>query len=385
MSTSTPSSSKWSGLVPKSDTQADIFLEQYPNYDGRNVVVAILDTGVDPGAIGLQRCPDGRPKVIDLCDATGAGDVDTSKVMLTTKPAALQGLSGRELRLGAWDNPSGKYHLGVKRGYELFPKQLVTRLKKERSAAWERQQRAATNSLESEIAALSRGTGAANTKELDDAKIKLTELRASVVKISPDEGPLYDLVVFCDGSNVWRCAVDVAQDGDLRGATLYTNFRTERQYGTFEPQDGLLNFAINIYDNGNVVSIYTDTGAHGTHVAGIVAGYNPELEDLNGVAPGAQIVGVKIGDTRLGSMETGPGLERGLLAVLENHCDVINMSYGTKSCCCLFVLFVCLSSLLSPHVLLYFLFSLLSLSLSHTHTHTHTLSLSLSFFLSLSR
>ena len=359
-----PSSSKWSGLVPKSDTQADIFLEQYPNYDGRNVVVAILDTGVDPGAIGLQRCPDGRPKVIDLCDATGAGDVDTSKVMLTTKPAALQGLSGRELHLGAWDNPSGKYHLGVKRGYELFPKQLVNRLKKERSAAWERQQRAATNSLESEIAALSRGTGAENTKELDDAKVKLAELRASVVKISPDEGPLYDLVVFCDGSNVWRCAVDVAQDGDLRGATLYTNFRAERQYGTFEPQDGLLNFAINIYDNGNVVSIYTDTGAHGTHVAGIVAGYNPELEDLNGVAPGAQIVGVKIGDTRLGSMETGPGLERGLLAVLENHCDVINMSYGTKSFCFVLFCFVFLSFLTLSSRFFFFSLSLFSLSLS---------------------
>ena len=36
--------SQWSGLVPKSDTQADTFISNYPQYDGRGVVVAILDT-----------------------------------------------------------------------------------------------------------------------------------------------------------------------------------------------------------------------------------------------------------------------------------------------------------------------------------------------------
>jgi hypothetical protein len=36
--------SQWSGLVPKSDTQADTFISNYPQYDGSGVVVAILDT-----------------------------------------------------------------------------------------------------------------------------------------------------------------------------------------------------------------------------------------------------------------------------------------------------------------------------------------------------
>lgn len=110
--------------------------------------------------------------------------------------------------------------------------------------------------------------------------------------------------------------------------------RDELKYGTIggvsrtKDSAALLNYALNIYEEGKRLCIAADAGSHGTHVAGIVAACFPDQPELNGIAPGAQIVACKIGDTRLGSMETGTGLIRALNHAKDMGCDLINLSYG---------------------------------------------------------
>ena len=314
--------------MPKAETGALRFLADHPQADGRGVVVAIFDTGVDPGAIGLQTTPDGRPKVIDLIDGTGSGDVDMQRVV-KAQDHKIQGLSGRELTLGQdWQNPTQEYRVGLKSGYELFPSELVSEIQSEREKAFRKEQAEHRARLQRELQEWNR----AHPKPDETQEVEQKELQArldlldELLKDYSDPGPVYDCVVFHDGTH-FRAIIDTDQDGDLSDEKLLTNFRVERQYGTF-PDPINLNFGVNVYQSGEVLSIVADTGAHGTHVAGIVAAYFPDQPEWNGVAPGAQIVSVKIGDTRLDGMESGPGLVRGLKAVLENKCDLINMSYG---------------------------------------------------------
>ncbi|PRQ60108.1 putative tripeptidyl-peptidase II [Rosa chinensis] len=323
-------------LMPKKEIGADRFVEAHPNYDGRGVVIAIFDSGVDPAAAGLQVTSDGKPKILDVLDCTGSGDVDTSKVVKADENGCIPGASGASLHVNSsWKNPSGEWHVGYKLVYELFTDTLTSRLKRERRKKWDEQN-------QEEIAKAVKHLHEFDQKHIraEDANLKRAQedLQNRVDYLQKqadsydDKGPVIDAVVWHDGE-VWRVAIDTQtlEDdpdcGKLADFVPLTNYRIERKYGVFSKLDACT-FVVNVYDEGKILSIVTDCSPHGTHVAGIATAFHAKEPMLNGVAPGAQVISCKIGDARLGSMETGTGLTRALIAAVEHKCDLINMSYG---------------------------------------------------------
>ncbi|KAJ1964335.1 hypothetical protein IWQ62_002962 [Dispira parvispora] len=244
----------------------------------------------------------------------------------------LPGLSGRTLVISNhWSNPSGEYRLGLKWTNELYPDPLTRRVSGERREAFQREHQkllcqAQTNQANwkekypdpSKLSKEERKVGADLTARVEELCDAMNQYQ--------DVGEAIDCVVFHDGEN-WVAVLDTTGSGDLSDAPLIRDYYAEPKYYTLGARDQL-SFTVKIYDEGQILSIVTPSGSHGTHVAGIIAAHMPDEPELNGVAPGAQLISLKIGDHRLGSLETGCGVTRAAIALIQSRCDLANMSYG---------------------------------------------------------
>ena len=78
---------------------------------------------------------------------------------------------------------------------------------------------------------------------------------------------------------------------------------------------------------GSIVQIVSVCSSHGTHVASIASAHfggddtDEPAPEKNGLAPGAQIISLSIGDGRLTSMETGTALSRAMAYIMQRNKD----------------------------------------------------------------
>ncbi|KAI9346621.1 hypothetical protein BDR26DRAFT_916551 [Obelidium mucronatum] len=357
-------------------TQADAFKREHPSSDGTATTIAILDTGVDPGAPGLRYTPQGAYKVLELIDCSGAGDVDMSTIAKpiklskttteppsdsvvssnpddttqtpitttisndTATPVKIMALSGRVLSIpSSWPLPkdSHSYRIGCKSAVSgLFPKEVLAKGVQDRKTAAEKANNAllvhAMTRLSDHEKKFPKLDGPKSLSD-DEASVR-SNLKAQVdllkdfMKEYKDPAPLLDFISFHDGTS-WHIAVDVSMTGDLSKSKLLKPYSEAHQYDVFG--DTGLNYSFNVYDDGDMISMVSPCKSHGTHVAAIAAAYFPTNPSANGVAPGAQIVSLKIGDTRFGSQETAQSLVRAANELCRLKVDVVNISYGEFS------------------------------------------------------
>ena len=279
------------GLMPLASSGVAEFRLAHPTYDGRGVLIGILDSGVDPDALGLQATPGGSPKILDLRNLSGEGDVplvpvtpdDAGRIAL---PGGLRADGAATVRAAAT-------------GPEWFGGVL---------------------------------------EELPLGRMPAADLNGN--------GGNRDrfTVVVVRGASGWLAFVDADGDGTLADEAPVADFLVRRESFTFSSRlvprgRGPIAAAVNIGDDPDRpgrprLSFILDTSGHGTHVAGIAAGHDLfGLPGFDGLAPGAQLLGLKISDNSRGGVSTTGSMiaameyaarfaaERGLALVL-------NLSFG---------------------------------------------------------
>src|SRR5213593_5150756 len=269
-----------SGLMPLRSTGVEQFRAKHPTYDGRGVLMAILDTGVDPAVPGLIVTSAGAPKILDLRDFSGEGRVALSPVV----PAA-----------------DGTVAVG---GRKLVGGGRIRRLTT--GATWY----------------------AGMFRELPLGKLPAADLNGNGT--NTDAFPVI-VVKAVDG---WVAFLDTNLNGSFEDEMPLHDYRQGRE--TIALGRRPLTIAANFAESAGapLLDLVFDTSGHGTHVAGIAAGHNLyNVQGFDGVAPGAQLIALKIANNARGGISVNGSMVRAMeyaarFATQRSLPLVLNMSFG---------------------------------------------------------
>lgn len=243
--------------------------------DGAGQVIAVIDTGIDPGHPDLQKTGGGKVKITDWVDFTGEGDIDTTAEVVPDN--GILHLVNGDYGIGGIRSRSGRFHYGYLQEKSFYNE----------------------------------------AGEVIDVNFNgsTSDIFAVIVADSAVAGQ-YD-----------RVYLDTDGDKDFTDEKGLAVYGVKPDYTGFKSADGKNDFnlaATRIEKNGREINLGFDGNDHGTHVAGIAAANGT----VRGVAPGAQVMALKVLKS---SGDGNPAtISEAIIYAAKHGARVINLSLGFK-------------------------------------------------------
>ncbi len=274
--------------MPTKDTGAAQFVNAHPTWDGRDTTIGILDTGVDLDNPVVNVTSTGQRKIVDWVTYTDPlTDGDPTWRSMTAFPQVT--VANGEFTAPFAGNP---HYVGV-------PQDGTYRI---------------ARMIESQLGATSEyGTACGADLNRDG---DCTDFFAILWRES-------DNTVYVDSQN----------DKNFTGEPAMHDYKISddvNHFGTDNPATPVqesVPFVIQVDPVNKFVNIGIVSGAHGTHVTGIMSGNSLFGGQMSGAAPGAKVAVVRVCLFTAGC--TSHALIEGMIYVVEtDHVDVVNMSIG---------------------------------------------------------